>query len=69
MSFPTALVMCCSRVTMYPVESILLGLTWGKEGILPPSPRLMSKEYDFVGAKSLAEGTITNTYIIINQRP
>lgn len=51
---------------MYPAESVLLGLTWGKEAILPLSPRLMSKEYDFVGAMSLAEEIITNIYVIIN---
>lgn len=64
------LAMCHSRVTMYSVESTLLGLTWGGERVLPHGPILMSKEYDFVGATCVAERIITNIYIVmINQRP
>lgn len=62
------LAMCHFRVTMCPVESTRLGLIWGREGVLPLGPRLMSKEHDFVGAMCVAEGIITNIYIMINQR-
>lgn len=60
--------MCYARVTMYPAQSILLGLTWGR-GDLLLGLTLMSKEYDLVGAMCLAEGIITNSYVMINQRP
>lgn len=60
---------CYARVTTYPAEPILLGLTWGRQGDLPLGPKLMSKEYDLVGAMGLAEGIITKIYVMINQRP
>lgn len=54
---------------MSPIESVLPQLTWGGEGILPLSPRLMSKEHGLAGTMCLAGERLTNVYIMINQRP